>query len=279
MCKEGPNLKFSYTLSTPDTKNPDALAWRGDFRESCARLKEMGYEGVELMVRSPKELDGPQIKAIVDEFELVVPNVCTGEVFGVDRLSFTDPDQAVRKQAIQRTKEVIDFAALLGSQINVGRLRGSYQQGVERTQSEQWAREAFSELLEYAGPRNVYILLEPANHHEINFLCSSQEGLEFLRPFNNPYFGIMLDIYHMHIEDRSIAASFIEAGAACRHIHFSDSTRRYPGTGNMNFVEILAVLKALDYQGFVSLEILQLPSQEVAAQRSIEYLRFLCKNL
>lgn len=272
-------MKFSYTLSTPDTKNPDALAWRGDFRESCARLKEMGYEGVELMVRSPKELDGPQIKAIVDEFELVVPNVCTGEVFGVDRLSFTDPDQAVRKQAIQRTKEVIDFAALLGSQINVGRLRGSYQQGVERTQSEQWAREAFSELLEYAGPRNVYILLEPANHHEINFLCSSQEGLEFLRPFNNPYFGIMLDIYHMHIEDRSIAASFIEAGAACRHIHFSDSTRRYPGTGNMNFVEILAVLKALDYQGFVSLEILQLPSQEVAAQRSIEYLRFLCKNL
>jgi sugar phosphate isomerase/epimerase len=238
----------------------------------------MGYEGVELMVRSPIELDQEEIKKIVDEMDLAVPNVCTGEVFGVDGLSYTDPDPEVRRQAIQRTKEVVDFAALLNSQINVGRLRGSYHEGIAPEQTEAWARDAFKEVLDYAAPKGVYVLLEPANHHEINYICSSQDGLELIRALDNhPYFGIMLDIYHMHMEDRSIAASFIEAGSLCRHIHFSDSTRRHPGTGNMNFAEILHVLRALDYQGFVSLEILQTPNQEVAAQRSIDYLRFLAQ--
>ncbi|NLN15927.1 MAG: sugar phosphate isomerase/epimerase [Firmicutes bacterium] len=268
-------MKFSYTVATPDTKSPDVLAFRGDFRESLAALKELGYDGVELMVRSPRELDQEAIKKALEEFALEVPDVCTGEVFGIDRLSFMDPDPAVRREAVQRTKEVIDFADLLDSQINVGRLRGSFRPGVDRADSLKWAREAFSEVLEYAAAKDVRVLLEPVNRYEINFLCSTQEALEFVAAFNNPYFGLMLDVYHMNIEDKSIIASFIEAIDYCYHIHFADATRRYPGTGQIDFLNIMRALKALKYDGFISLEVMQKPDQYTAASRSIEYLRLL----
>jgi len=85
----------------------------------------------------------------------------------------------------------------------------------------------------------------------------------------------MLDVYHMNIEDKSIIASFIEAIDYCYHIHFADATRRYPGTGQIDFLNIMRALKALKYDGFISLEVMQKPDQYTAASRSIEYLRLL----
>jgi sugar phosphate isomerase/epimerase len=268
-------VKFSYTVATPETKSPEVLAFRGDFRESLAALKELGYDGVELMVRSPRELNQEAIKEALEEFALEVADVCTGEVFGVDGLSFMDPNPTVRREAIQRTKEVIDFAALLGSQINVGRLRGSFRPGVDRADSLKWAKDGFDQVLEYAAAKKVRVLLEPVNRYELNFLCSTQEALEFIAAFDNPYLGLMLDIYHMNIEDKSIVASFIEAIDYCFHIHFADATRRYPGTGQIDFLNIMRALKALKYDRFISLEIMQKPDQYTAASRSIEYLRLL----
>ena len=93
------------------------------------------------MVRSPREPDQEAIKKALEN--LLWRSPCLyWEVFGIDRLSFIPDPQSVGRQ---RTKEVIDFADLLDSQINVGRLRGSFQPGVDRADLK-WAREAFSEV-------------------------------------------------------------------------------------------------------------------------------------
>jgi sugar phosphate isomerase/epimerase len=77
----------------------------------------------------------------------------------------------------------------------------------------------------------------------------------------------------MNIEDRSIAASLVEAGARCVHVHFADSNRRVPGTGHIDFPEIVRILKALNYQRYISIEIEQDQADRKTAQDAFVYVQ------
>ena len=110
----------------------------------------MGYDGVELMTLNPSELNWKEVKEEAERNNLSVAIVCTGEIFGQLGLSYTDPNEANRKEAISRTKEIIDFASYLGANINIGRIRGQYCKKITREQTEELAVKAFREISDYA---------------------------------------------------------------------------------------------------------------------------------
>ena len=92
--------------------------------KSFGDLAALGYDGVELMTLNPSKLDWAEVKAEAEKNNLSVVLVCTGEIFGQLGLSYTNPDESIRKEAISRSKEIIDFASYLGANINIGRVRG-----------------------------------------------------------------------------------------------------------------------------------------------------------
>lgn len=93
------------------------------------------------------------------------------------------------------------------------------------------------------------------------------------RRVHRPNFGLMLDVYHMNIEDVNIYDSFREARDFCWAVHFSDNNRKWPGSAHLNFKQIVKVLNEIGYTGFVSLEILPWPDPDTAARSSIRFLR------
>lgn len=267
--------KFSYTVATPDTRTR-ALAWSGDPEVIFERLHAIGYEGVELFVRDPAELDAGWYRAATKRHGLGVAAVGTGLTSAEDSLFFTAPEAADRRRAIDRAKAVVDFAAELESQVNIGKFRGLLggREGAMRQ-----LEEAFVEVCAHAEKRGVSITLEPQNRFGIDNMTTTAEALAWVRAMNIPNLRLMLDVFHMQIDDPCLPASFIEAADQTIHVHFADTGRGCPGTGSIDFATTLRVLKALRYERYISLEINQTPDSETAARRALAYLHALADGI
>jgi sugar phosphate isomerase/epimerase len=243
----------------------------GTFEEKAAKAAALGYDGVELMVRDPAGLDWAHVKATLADVGLEAPQIVTGELFGADGLCLMTPDDDLYRRTVARVQAVIDLAAYLGTPlVNVGRLRGrlDWMQGVADPWQE--AVERLGSVARYAGARNVRIALEPINRYEVDYVLSTQDGLRMVADVGEASLGLMLDTFHMNIEDASIAASLTEAGPRCWHVHIADSNRLYPGAGHLDFAPIFAALRGMGYTGYVSAELFPRPDPDTAAVKTIE---------
>ena len=87
--------------------------------------------------------------------------------------------------------------------------------------------------------------------------------------------GLLLDTFHMNIEEPSIYSSIVQAGKRIVHVHVADSNRWYPGAGHVDFAGIIAILQTLNYEGYLSAEILPLPDPDTCAAQAIAHMRLL----
>ncbi len=270
-------IKLSYTYATPDTASEKMLAFRGPMEETFSMLKAMGYDGVELMVRDVRRLDPDEIQKCLANTGLRLCAVSTGQLRAEDGLSLSELDTSHREKSVERAREVIDFASEFKVQVNIGTLRG--QMPDDRDLATGYAKDSLSKLLDHALPLGIDIALEPQNRYTINWLNNVEEVLNFCEEFTRPNLKLVFDVYHWLLEEPSVYASLIKAWERITHIQFSDSNRAAPGTGQINFPDLLRVLDALGYEGFVSIEALQKPSSKEVAGSSASYLLPLIRQI
>ena len=272
-------MMLSYTVATPDCRAKKMLCYRGDLDAICAQLKDFGYDGIELFVRQPKELDQAGIIQTLEKHGLTVPDISTGQLGAEDGLSFTDPNPAIRKATQERLRDVIDLAARWRAQIHVGRLRGNIPEGEGGAEAWRWMKEGFREAADYGLAKGVRVLLEPQNRFNGNNLFSVLEGVDFVRSLDHVNVGIVADTFHMNIEDPCLPASLMAARDYLSHMHFGDSNRWYPGAGHLNFREVLEALRLIGYSGFITMEVEQRPDSATAARRAAQTVRALLDTL
>ena len=249
-------MKLCYQVATPDVAIADSVtAYQGPLEKSFSDLAKLGYQGVELMTLNPSELDWEFVKCEAEKNGLKVVLVCTGEIFGQLGLSYTNPDPENRKEAIRRSKEIIDFAAYLGANINIGRIRGQYCKELTKAQTEELAVAAFRELADYAAPKGVKIALETVTIMQTNFINTCAEGADMVDRVNRPNFRLIRRYSSYNI-----------------HVHLADNNRRYPGQCGLDFEKIISTFRECGYDGAFTTEIFQLPSMEGAAKGAAEYL-------
>ena len=275
-------MKLAFPVATPETADPTMLALRGELEESFQLLAGLGYQGAELMVRDPSQLDPARIRTLASEFELAIPAVSTGQMRKEDGLQLCHPDREARSRAVARTKEVIDFAAAIESpQINIGTLRGhlpdspadSPADSMERADALAAARESLEQLLDYALEKKIGVALEPQNRFVINWLNTVEETLDWIAQFGQPNLSILFDAYHALFEEASVYAALIRAFPRISHVQVADSNRLAPGCGQVNFGELVRVLRALGYREYISVEVLPRPSAAEAAAIAARHLR------
>ena len=265
-------MKLSIVLSTQAAQF-QAVAFKGDFEANVAKIAAWGYDGVELAVRDPKLVDGDALLRTVSAHGLLVPAIGTGQAWGEEGLSYTDPDPAVRQAAVERTISHIPFAARTGAVIIIGLLRGIVKPGVSHAQAMDWLTSALRDCCAEANAHGVRLALEPINRYETTLVNNAAQGLALLDRVGADNLGLLLDTFHMNIEEPDIEASIRTVGGRIFHFHVADSNRWHPGAGHLDFRSILEALYATGYDGFVSGEFMPLPDADTAAQRAITYLR------
>ncbi|GAB4540378.1 MAG: 5-keto-L-gluconate epimerase [Anaerolineae bacterium] len=265
-------MKAGLVICGPDVAYGPLALLSGSFEEKAARAAELGYDGIELMVRDPGHLDWPAVKSTLDNAGLEVPQIVTGELYGADGLCLVTADEDIYRRAEERTRAVIDLAAYLGAMVNIGRLRGQLK--FLGDVSDPWpiALERLRGVIDYAARQGVKITMEPINRYETDFILSAADGMRLVEDLGCDNLGLMLDLFHMNIEDVSIEEGLRQAGERLWHVHIADSNRRYPGCGHLDFDRIFATLRDMNYEGYISAEMLPLPDPDTAARKTIEFL-------
>jgi len=233
----------------------------------------LGYEGVELAVREPNKIDAGKVIELVKSYHLEVPAIGTGQVYGEEGLSFSHPDFEVRKKAVKRIKEHINFAVKFSAQVIIGLIRGKVEEGVSQEDAERWTLDCIRECLKEAQELGISLTIEPLNRYETNFLNTIAETISFIKKIDAPNIGMLIDTFHMNIEEASIYESIKKSKSYLTHVHVADSNRWAPGSGHLNFTHIIKTLEEIKYKGYISAEILPLPDPDSAARLTIEHLR------
>ena len=263
-------MRFSIVLSTQPSSF-SALAYKGNLAENIAKIGKLGFDGVELAVRDPKQLDMPFLRSTLEKHRLPVPAIGTGQAYVEDRLSFTDPKKEIREHAIERIISHARIAQELNALVIIGLIRGKKHQDLSRETVETYMIEAL-QWCASSSPA-VRFAIEPINRYETDLLNDVRSGLSFLERLGRDNVGLLLDTFHMNIEEHSLTESIRQARQRLFHFHVADSNRWYPGAGHIDFRSVLATLDEIDYSGFVSAEILPMPDPDSAAKSTIESLR------
>lgn len=262
-------MKTCIVISTQSTQF-SALALKGDFRESLKKVADLGYDAVELAIRDPHTIDADRIKRFLEQYHLSVPAIGTGQAYGEEGLSFTDPDQAIRRKAVQRIKDQMDLGrALGGTQIIIGLIRGRVKAGMKKEQAEKYFIQSMRECLDYKP--EVTLTLEAINRYETDLYNDTYSAREIIDKINRPNLRMLIDTFHMNIEEPDMVESIQESKDTISHVHFADSNRWAPGCGHINFKDILKALEKVGYQGAISAEILPKPTPDECLKLTIEY--------
>jgi len=274
-------MRLALTIQTPEVpaEVPVALL-SGTLAEKLEKAARMGAAGVELITTEPASLDVAALQEQLNRNGLQTAAIASGGMAFAARLTLLNPDPLTAALARLRLDELIALAAALHAPVvTVGSFRGRAVSGKEGALAE------LAQILQRAGDlaaeTGVCIALEPLNRFEGDLLNNVEEGLAFLKELNHPAVGLLLDTFHVNIEESSWSEPFrraIQAGKLL-HVHLGDNNRLPPGQGLIDFGAILSTLNESGYTGWLSAELLGKPDPDTAGQQTIDYMTNLMKVL
>ncbi len=264
--------KFSFAVSVSQT-DFEAVG-KGDWIQAAEFMSSLGCKGVELAIRNPCVVDVKVLQGVFEKYALKLSAIGTGQAFVDEHLSLTDDNEKQRLKTIARLKEHINLAVDFKALVIIGLIRGNVGTKLgERKKRFSYFKESLIEVLDYASKRNVTVAIEPLNRYECDFFNRADEVGDFISEIGYTNVGILLDTFHMNIEEKSIHDTIIQSQPFLKHIHIADSNRWYPGAGHIDFLEIINALKKIDYTGFLSGEMLPLPDLKTAIKKYIEEMK------
>ena len=131
------------------------------------------------------------------------------------------------------------------------------------------AIEGVREAIKAAEDNDVIFCVEVVNRFEQFIMNTAAEGIAFAERVGSPNCKILLDTFHMNIEEDSLGGSIVEAGNWLGHFHLGETNRRPPGRGRIPWPEIFGALREINYQGAVVMEPFLLPGGEVGRDISV----------
>lgn len=258
-------------LDNPSLEAPITL--RGDIEYLAKTAKDIGYEAIELQLKDPQNFDWNNLKKVADQAGLSYAAIATGREYGENGLCLTSNDAGVRRAAVDKLKQHIDLASVLGCMVIVGTVRGKIADFSKYDHYLGMLTEAKLELADYAAKKDVIILVENILSGISNYLNTMRQVMDYVVRLNHPNILVHLDTYSMLMEDNDIQGAVEYCASKLEYVHFSDSARLFPGGGNVDFNAHMKALKKVGYHGYVVTECVPLPDPEACARYGLEYMR------
>jgi D-psicose/D-tagatose/L-ribulose 3-epimerase len=250
----------------------NAFIWTACYTPADAhllpRIKDAGFDGVEVAIFDPKNFDAPALRRGFEEnsLECTVVSVLSKEV------NIISDDPAIRERGRNHLAACVRAVADAGASIIAGPLYAplGYLPGRRRTDAE-WDRalDAYRSLVPVLEDTGVTVAIEPLNRFETYFLNTAEDAARFCREVNHPNVGILLDTFHANIEEKKVGDAYRIAGPYLKHVHACENDRGTPGTGHVDWDEVFAALRDVGYDGWLTIESFGARIEAIAAAAAI----------
>lgn len=262
-------IKSCATIAlVPEIKTGPWIYWDGP-DISIPKAAKLGFDAVELFTASADAVDPEQLEQLCDANKIKIAAVGTGAGKVLYGWTLTSPDKHLRQSAIAFISEMVTFGARLGAPAIIGSMQGNVEPGIERPQAVAWLAEGLNELGSRAQEQGVNLIYEPLNRYETNMFNRLGAGAEFLETLGNGNVVLLADLFHMNIEEESIAGAIRENAQHIGHLHFADSNRRPVGMGHTDMTDIAQALTDIGYTGYASAEVFPWPNPDAAAEQTM----------
>ncbi len=218
-------------------------------------VKQFGFDQFEIPLETIGDVDYARAAEILREHGL---SVSTTAAMGPDR-DLIHEDESIRANGKNYIKQAIEATQALGATNFVGPIysavgRTWQQSAIERARDLDLLVATLRELAEYANDKGVVLCVEPLNRFETSFINLAAQAIEVIDRIDHPNVGVMLDSFHMNIEEKSLGEAIRQTGARLKHFHACENDRGAPGTGHVPWHSVAQALKEIHYDGPVVIE-------------------------
>lgn len=231
--------------------------WIGDYRFYIEKVAGLGFDVLEIAAHrltTYSEKDIGEIRTCAAHNGIVL----TGGLGPTIDRNLSSADQGVRARGKKYFEDTLKLLAKMDVHILGGALYSywpiDYSKKVDKAGD--WARgvDGMHDIAPIAGDLGVTLCLEVLNRYENHVLNSAEEGVRFVKQVDRPNVKLMLDTFHMNIEEDSFGQAIRNAGPLLGHFHIGECNRKVPGKGRMPWREVGEALRDINYDGNVVME-------------------------
>lgn len=245
------NEKINFGVSTWLWTSP----FNNDAINLFPKIRSMGFDAVEIPIEYPKMIDAKKVKKALTDEDLK-PIVCGA--FGPNR-DLTNEDPAVQKQCFEYLKQCFEFCNVVGARFLAGPMYsavGKARMLPPDKRAAEWslAVNNLHQVCKIAEANELLIALEPLNRFETDLVNTTADVVRMVKEIDHPAAKVMVDSFHMTIEERDLEAAILAAGDLLIHVQVSENYRGTPGTGLTPWEAFAKGLSKINYQGTISIE-------------------------
>jgi D-psicose/D-tagatose/L-ribulose 3-epimerase len=228
----------------------------GDTLDVLGHVRDLGFDAVDINVgQLPPPFHPADLRRRLEATGL---HAALGAFLNAQR-DITSIDAEVRRIGIDFLKGVARLCGEVGAGTFIGPMHSELRRqrlDPPAVREDRWKRCAvgLAAVAQEAERVGITVGVEILNRYESDFLTTTAEGVRLCRAVGNPRLGLLLDTYHMNIEERRIGEAIRSAAGHIAHFHACENDRGAPGSGHMPWSEIRDALRAVGYDGVCTIE-------------------------
>lgn len=231
--------------------------WECDYLKMADLNADCGFDCFEIGAGSLHDFTDEDVDALKNKAEERELYLSVNDGPSRDR-DFASPDPIIREHALKWYEELLDKMARLGSYDLIGALYSFWPSDfkyIDKVEAWKNSIEGLKKLSEKAERLGITMSLEVLNRNETYILTDCAEAKEYINKIGSPYVKILLDTYHMNIEEDNMYDAIRLCGNDLGHFHVGECNRKLPGENNsINWPEIGKALRDIHYDGCVVME-------------------------
>jgi D-psicose/D-tagatose/L-ribulose 3-epimerase len=231
--------------------------WAADYKKYIARVKKLGFDVLEVSCAALAKMSREELLELKDEAEAQGVILTAG--YGPAACeNLGSSDEGIVKNAISFYTNILIKLELLGIHTIGGGIYSywpvDYSKPIDKQGDLERSVKNVRTVGKIAGDCGVDYCLEVLNRFEGYLLNTCAEAKEFVKQVDVPSVKIMLDTFHMNIEEDNITEAIMLAGSQLGHFHVGENNRRVPGKGSLPWYEIGSALRSIGYDKNIVME-------------------------
>lgn len=246
--------------------------WDADFVPFVSKVKSLGFDVLEVNSGTVTEMPNDQRDRLrkAAEKEGIELTYCIGLPA---RYDIAAEDASVRAGGIEFLRKSAQMLKYMGHKQLGGIIYSSWPgklpEGRDKREFVDRSVRSMREVMKTAEDCGVYFNVEVVNRFEQYVMNTAAEAVEYVRRVGSDHCRVLLDSFHLNIEEDNIHDAIVSTGKLLGHFHIGETNRRAPGRGRMPWDEIFAALRDIRYQGVISMEPFLMPGGQVGRDISV----------